>query len=349
MLKVIHGPTYQYQKEILESPTTVIIQDHCYNEKNQIFPLQELLDNSACVPADHTLVFDHELQQDEFSQYQCMYLPALLAREAREFIEHSTSPHWQIKTHAFNFMINKKQVNRFLCMKLVEYFNLKDFSYTWSGIGDSFDMEKIIAERSRVSDLPENLYNEILSPIKTINQNFSRLNGLEIEVDYKNLSGISNYGDNWQVWNVVVKKMFETSAISLITESVSYSKSICFSEKTLFSILGLSFPIWVGGYKQAEEWKRSGFDTFDDIINHDYQHYDTLVERCYYAFKNNLEVLTNKEKISALRELHKGRLLNNRELILNNQLTKFNNSQVSSWPQELQNAIMPSIITHFRF
>jgi hypothetical protein len=247
----------------------------------------------------------------------------------------------------FNFMINKKQINRVLCIKLVEYFNLKNFNYTWSGISELLDIEKIIAERSRVP-LPATFYNEILSPIKTINQNFNMPNGLEIAADYKNVGSIRNYGQNWQVWDVVVKKMFETSAISLITESVGNSKSICFSEKTLFSILGLSFPIWVGGYKQAEEWKRSGFDTFDDIINHDYQHYDTLVERCYYAFKNNLEVLTNKEKISDLRELHKDRLLSNRKLILNNQLTKFNNSQVSSWPLELQNAIMPSLVKHFR-
>ena len=248
----------------------------------------------------------------------------------------------------FNFMINKKQINRFLCMKLVEYFNLKDFSYTWSGIGESFDMEKIIADKSRATLLPDDLYNEILSPIKTINQNFNMPNGLDIDVNYKNLPSIANYGDNWQVWNVVVKKMFETSAISLITESVGYSKSICFSEKTLFSILGLSFPIWVGGYKQAEEWKRSGFDAFDDVINHDYQHCDTLLERCYYAFKYNLEVLTNKKKISDLRELHKDRLLNNRKLILDNQLDKFNNSQINSWPLELQNAILPSIVSHFR-
>jgi hypothetical protein len=248
----------------------------------------------------------------------------------------------------FNFMINKKQINRFLCMKLVEYFNLKDFSYTWSGIGDSFDMTKIIAERPRTNNLPNDLYNEILSPIKTINQNFNMPNGLVIDVNYKNVCGIDNYGGNPQVWASVVEKMFKTSAISLITESVGYSKSICFSEKTLFSILGLSFPIWVGGYKQAEEWKRSGFDTFDDVINHDYQHYDTLVERCYYAFKNNLEVLTNKEKISDLRDLHKDRLMSNRELILNNQLEKFNNFQINSWPLELQNAIMPSMVKHFR-
>ena len=96
MIKVIHGPTYQYQGEQLESPTTIIIQDHCYNETTQNFPLQELLDNSACDPNDHTLVFDHVVQQDEFAQYQCWYMPTLLARESKEFIEQSISPLWRV-------------------------------------------------------------------------------------------------------------------------------------------------------------------------------------------------------------------------------------------------------------
>jgi hypothetical protein len=255
--------------------------------------------------------------------------------------------------YIFNFMINKKQINRFLCMKLVEYFNLKDFTYTWSGIGNVFDMTEIISERSRTSTcLSDDFYSEILSPIKTINQNFNMPIGVETNVNNmvgnKESHGISNYGYNWQVWDTVVKTKFETSAISLITESIQYSKSICFSEKTLFSVLGLSFPIWIGGYKQADEWRKSGFDTFDDIINHDYQYYDTLIERCYYAFKNNLDLLTNKEKISNLRNLHRNRLIRNRELILNNQLDKFNNSQFQSWPVELQTAILPLILAHFK-
>jgi len=250
--------------------------------------------------------------------------------------------------YIFNFMINKKQINRFLCIKLIEYFGLIDYCYTWSGIGDSFDMSQIIAEKSLTKELPPDLYNELLSPVKTITQNFIMPDNLSIPVDYNTKHGISNYGDNTWVWQHVVKNIFETSAISLITESVLYDKSICFSEKTLFSVLGLTFPIWIGGYAQAEQWKKTGFDTFKDIIDHSYQYYDTLIERCFYAFKLNLHLLTNKEKISNLRTMHKQRLLNNRELILNNQLEKYNNLQLSSWPQDLQDAILPSIIKHFR-
>jgi hypothetical protein len=250
--------------------------------------------------------------------------------------------------YVFNFMINKKQINRFLCMKLVEYFGLKDFAYTWSGIGRSFDMSKIIEERSYANTLPEDLFNEILAPVKSITPNFLSIAKHDISNNCENAINVEHYGQNYQVWENVASTMFKKSAISLITESIAYDKSICFSEKTLFAVLGLTFPIWIGGYRQSEEWKKTGFDTFDDVINHNYQYYDTLIERCYHAFNDNLHLLTNKQKISKLRCTHKNRLLRNRELILNNQIQKYNDNMVSQWPIELQQVAMPTINKHFR-
>jgi hypothetical protein len=156
-----------------------------------------------------------------------------------------------------------------------------------------------------------------------------------------------NYGGNAWTWKNGLNDLFSKSAISLITESVRYQQSMTFTEKTLYSVLGLTFPIWVGGYNQASEWEKLGFDAFNDVVDHSYQSYNTLIERCYYAFSNNLELLTNKSKSAELRAIHQERLFKNRELLLQNQLGKFVDTEINKYPSELQLCV-PEILKHFR-
>jgi hypothetical protein len=261
MLKVIHGPTYQYQKEILKSPTTVIIQDHCYNEKNQIFSLQELLDNSACDPADHTLVFDHVLQQDEFAQYQCMYLPALLAREAREFVEHNTSPHWQIKTHAFNFMINKPRPHRMQLLELIDQYNLTSYAHS------------LCWKTSPVASIPVTDY---------------RI-GQETKLD----QGIKNgqYLNATTYRDLLQQRIFEPTCVSLITEPAYTERQTIVTEKTIMAIYGGTIPIWVGGWRIADYMRNQGFDVFDDVVDHSYQNLPDPAQRVAQAVAANLDLL----------------------------------------------------------
>ena len=54
--------------------------------------------------------------------------------------------------NCFNFMINKKQINRFLCIKFVEWFKLSNFDYTWSAVDQTFDMSDILAEITLLGD-----------------------------------------------------------------------------------------------------------------------------------------------------------------------------------------------------
>ena len=245
----------------------------------------------------------------------------------------------------FNFVINKKQINRHLCLKLIELFKLSDYKYTWSGISPEFDMSKIIEELNSLGDnfpLSGPHRSAILGSID-IKSNF-----IERPGNLRNDSSVVHQGLPWWTWSNGINSIVARTAISLITESVRYDHAMTFSEKTLFSVLGLTFPIWIGGYKQAEEWKRTGFDTFDDVINHDYQYFDTLIERCYYAFQYNLELLTNKNKVSLLRKKHKERLMYNRHLILNKQINKFNDLETRLWPEDLQRSILPTLINLFR-
>ena len=246
--------------------------------------------------------------------------------------------------NCFNFMINKKHVNRYLCIKFVEHFKLINFDYTWSAVDSYFDMSDILVELNMLgqqSPLDADTKGFILSPIQ-LEKKIIKFPG-QIESN----SCIGNYGGPAWTWRNGLNNLFLNSAISLITESVQHQKASVFTEKTLYPVLGLTFPIWIGGYNQASEWKKIGFDVFDDIIDHSYQSYDTLIERCYYAFANNLELLTNKNKVAELRLANKARLLKNRNLLLQNHLGNYVDQEISKYPPELQ-SVMPEILKYFR-
>jgi hypothetical protein len=244
----------------------------------------------------------------------------------------------EIKTdYATNFLINKKQINRYLTIKLCELFNI-DVNYTWSGIGRKSDMSIIINELNYndhkfINDTERSfLLSPISLPPRWIEYSSS---------NYSNTISVENYGSNKWTWDNGLSTMVSTTAVSLITESVWTQRAAYFTEKTIYSVLGLTFPIWIGGAYHAREWRKMGFDTFDDIIDHSYESMDTLIERCWYAFKLNLDLLKDRQRLTDLRQQCLPRLLKNRELMLSDHVKKHNDSVIATWPQDLQDSIGP--------
>jgi len=243
-----------------------------------------------------------------------------------------------ITTHIANFQINKKQINRFLTIKLCEIFDVV-VDYTWSGIGSTFDLSYIIAEKQKLNDHNIDLFwNQILSPIHQFDKKWIDVNDKQIFT-----SSVVNYGKNYQVWNAGLNKIMSSTAVSLITESVWTQTAATFSEKTAFSLLALTFPIWIGGYNMATEWKNKGFDIFDDIIDHSYERMPTLLERCFYAFYLNKDILTDVALAKELRSKHMDRLVNNRDRLTSDNLKKYNRKIISTWPEELQQPALESM------
>jgi len=305
---------------------------------------QQYLDQILKKGTPGAIVSDAYLMKPPYSNTIPFYgLPIWIAEDTLKIIDGYKFDSNMSTTNCFNFMINMKRINRFLCIKLVENFKLSNFDYTWPAIDQNFDMSYILDEITSLGDqnpLDQATQAFMLSPIK-LQKRFIEFKG-EVKFDRTSMAqgaGVANYGGNSWAWRNGLDKMFSSSAISLITESGETSKAAGFTEKTIFSVLGLTFPIWVGGYNQATEWKDIGFDVFDDIIDHSYQSYDTLIERCYYAFANNLDLLSNKDKSAKLRLSCHDRLLKNRELLLNNHLTTIVNNKTSAWPQELQSCV----------
>ena len=241
-----------------------------------------------------------------------------------------------------NFIINKKQINRYLAMKLVEYFKLP-VNYTWSGIGETFDLSEVITEWQSVplDGIPQDARNFLLSPVQLSPRWIQHRNNIADDCN------VTNYGGNVWTWNNGINDVIYSTAVSIITESIWTQRAMHFTEKTLYTVLGLTFPLWVGGYRQADEWQAYGFDTFDDVINHDYQHYDTLIERCWWAMALNAELLQDVDTLKKLRTQHLDRLIANRDRLFKDQLRSRNNQLISAWPKEIQE-IMAPIMIHFR-
>jgi hypothetical protein len=238
-----------------------------------------------------------------------------------------------------NFLINKKRISRFLLLKLVKWFNLTSYNYTRSGIGDIHDLSRLLPE---FEQLPLNIISDkskfkthVLSAVEQIPVKFQHSPGM----GFDNVS-VSNTGTYTWAWDNFAGKIVSQSAVSLITESIGYEKYMVYTEKTLYAVCGLTFPIWVGGYKQAETWAKKGFDTFDDVINHDYQYCDTLLERCVRAIADNMKILTDLNFAREQKIKHLDRLRKNRELLI----PIFTEQHQNFWktaPKDLIEAVPP--------
>jgi hypothetical protein len=211
--------------------------------------------------------------------------------------------------YCFNFSINKKRINRYILLKLIEHFDIiKHCNYTWSGIGSQFNLQMLLNEIDTIPLPPweDEFVSNLLSPIQI------PVKWISTDRDSFTDSFVKTNAD--LAWNLGIGDLYCNSAVSLITESIDFEPGIGFTEKSIFSVLGLSLPIWIGGKYQAEQFKTYGFDVFDDVIDHSYQYKNTLIERCYYAIHDNLKLLTDLEFATAIREKVKSRLIANRQM-----------------------------------
>jgi hypothetical protein len=279
----------------------------------------------ACVVSDSYAYCEEEFGLPFY--YANLWLDTELVRFKKQKLK---LPELAKTTKCANILVNKHQLNRYLGLKFCEIFNV-DMNYTWSGTGRNATLISVVNDLEHIQDQTIDPYiGKILSPINlptqwhTINYNEENDN-----------SAVINYGNNPDVWNQILFEKMSSTATSLITESMTLQKISPYSEKTLFGLLALTFPIFVGGYSMASTWQKLGFDIFDDIIDHSYENMPTVIERCFYAFYLNKHILTDISYASEKRTQCLDRLLNNRQLILSNQLSKANKAQMQTWPEHI--------------
>lgn len=255
---IIHGPTWQYQGQRLQQPTTIVVQDHHDSEHG--YELQKLLDASVCDLSQHLLVFDHVNKQDEFVQVPHVCLPLLLVTETQEFNRENIQTAWQPRTQAFNFMINKPRPNRQILLDMIQDLGLVSYKHS-------------LAWQHNFGAIPCTDYRF----------------GDEIRLERGTLNGSHT---NASTYHCLLKSaVFEGTCVSLITEPCYHGRETMITEKTLMAIWAGTVPIWVGGWRCADFMKRMGFDVFDDVIDHGYQAFSDPAERCRQAILRNQAIL----------------------------------------------------------
>lgn len=152
---------------------------------------------------------------------------------------------------------------------------------------------------------------------------------------YQSRSFVDDRNDNYlrNNWNnYLAKEVFLPTATSLIIETLEPEWGPCmtYTEKTLYPILALTFPIWLGGYQQARYWNKLGFDTFDDIIDHSYQDIADPENSMRHALASNRRLLTDVEHAANLRQQMMARLLENRRYVIKQPFDKMITDNINS-------------------
>jgi hypothetical protein len=253
-----------------------------------------------------------------------------------------------LTTHCFNFGINRKTLDRYLLLKLVGWFKLDCYLHTWSGKGASTNCEYLIQEMNQLECdwLTLEFRNHLLTRVSNITHRWhdspepvkNKFNAKFGDVSLPTSRKFN--GSIISRWPKIHKQDYLNTAVSLLTENSSNNEpNFTWTEKTYWAMLGLTFSIWVGNYGQAQQMKHMGFDVFEDVVNHRYQYCNTLLERCYYALADNIELLTDLDKCKKLRALHHDRLLANREHLLKIPLNGWEIDEIQRLPAWAQTVV----------
>ena len=243
-------------------------------------------------------------------------MPGLLAEGFEPVDEADTQ-------YCFNFVINKKRLNRFYLLKILEHFDLMHrCNYTYSGAGTELNDEPWCKNYQHDLELAAvgQALDIVSRPVEVTAKWFSAGNPFYHHDPTDNkLMWIQDNGGNGAAWNAGLGRMIAHSAVSLITESLGVERATVLTEKTFYSALALTFPIWIGGYQQAKLYQYMGFDIFEDVIDHSYQNHTSLFDRCYHAVNDNIKLLSDLDLAKNLRNKYRHRLRMNQQLAMNNQ------------------------------
>jgi hypothetical protein len=292
----------------------------------------------AAVINDHYVTFDlGEFGSNVFT------VPAWAAEEARKYTKDDCNRDLTTKQNAY-IACNNKRINRYLGLKFAEWFDINYF-YTWSGSGASFDLVNILAELDESdwkSWMTEEARSFLLAPI---NLNPRWINaGNDLPREQQNNDRIQwdplldNFHSTGYNWRNATKTPHSQSAVILITEAVLHQKAAVLTEKTVQTILGANFPLWIGGYGQADAMEKVGFDVFKDIVDHSYQYMPTLIERCWFAFERNRKLLQDLNYASHLRLQVKDRLFANQDKLLDGVIDNYCIKVINSWSEPARSA-----------
>jgi len=181
----------------------------------------------------------------------------------------------------FTFLSNNRRPHRALISCWIENF-AKDLDFNYSSLAVVPNMlEELTLHNSATLDTTKTLKEKFLF---TSNCLQSKPGDPSNRIRYRN---------NFQNF-LNTRVLYENTALSIVSESIFYENSFMLTEKSLNAWLEGHMIIWPAGWKSAHYVKELGFDVFDDILDHSYQHIDNPVDRTLQALELNKNIIFNK-------------------------------------------------------
>lgn len=109
----------------------------------------------------------------------------------------------------------------------------------------------------------------------------------------------------------VLLEYYRDTFIEIITETSCTEMSFNLTEKTLHSIYGQSFPIFISSPGIVKFLREMGMDVFDDIVDHSYDTIENPIDRIYQAITSNKSLLTDNTLIKKLWKDNQHRFIKN--------------------------------------
>ena len=123
------------------------------------------------------------------------------------------------------------------------------------------------------------------------------------------------HNDNVSNFKNKLRSYYENTFVELIAETSFTEASFLITEKTLNSIYGCNFPIWLSSVGVVTFLREIGLDTFDDIIDHSYDLIENPIDRLYHAIADNKELLTNLARTKQLWFANQERFIKNVDFV----------------------------------
>ena len=141
---------------------------------------------------------------------------------------------------------------------------------------------------------------------------------------YKN-----NNNDNVSNFKDKLAAFYKDTFVEIVTETSYTEKCFNITEKTLNSVYGCNFPIFLCSKGIVEFLRNMGLDVFDDIVNHSYDTIEDPIDRLYAAINDNIELLSCNERTKQLWQKNKNRFVNNVDFV-KNKMYNFYSSRAES-------------------
>jgi hypothetical protein len=121
----------------------------------------------------------------------------------------------------------------------------------------------------------------------------------------------NNDNNNVRNFENKLSRYYQQTFVEIINETSYTEKAFNLTEKTLNSIYGCNFPIFLSSKGTVSFLRNIGMDVFDDIINHSYDLIEDPIDRMFLAISDNRELLSNNNKTKELWNFNKERFLKN--------------------------------------